>query len=289
MNDVMKNVLSAGAALAEMQVGFDRGRLWAAGAVLLLGLVTGWSMVSTTSALRSGRWRMAWTMSWRLMSWISTAVSAGFVVLALILHDNQWWLAQFPTFGPLRVVESIAPLVAGIQAALLFSPSDEPALEVSLATPRPFAWVLLERLALLLLLQTTVALVGNAAALAIVGHGDALVIMTRWLAPTLLLCGVGILVTMTLREVALSVLLVGGLWFAMLFFGDAMVIRWPYLWPIHLYLPLGRMIGSDQMLNRLLLCGVGIGLLTVSALRLNNSERLLLGENSAKSKKDVIA
>lgn len=289
MNDVMKNVLTTGAALAEVQVGFDRGRLWATGAVILLGLVTGWSMVSTTSALCSGRWRIAWTMSWRLTSWVSTGMSAGFVVLALILHDNSWWLAQFPTFAPLRVVESIVPLVAGIQAALLFSPSDEPALEVSLATPRPFAWVLLERLALLLLLQSTVALIGNAAALVIVGHGDVAAVMTRWLAPTLLLCGVGIMVTLTTREMALSALLVGGLWFGMLFFGDAMVIRWPYLWPIHLYLPLGRMNGSDQLLNRLLLSGAGIGLITISAYRLRNSEHLLLGENAAKSKKDEIA
>ena len=55
--------------------------------------------------------------------------------------------------------EVVIPLIAGLHAALLFAPDDEPALELLLAAPRPPVYLIYERLAALIGLQGGLALV----------------------------------------------------------------------------------------------------------------------------------
>ena len=100
----------------------------------VMGLVVAWSLARagryafTHPGVFSGRPAL------RAASWIPAAIGAGIVGLAFLRGQEQFMWVDLP-----RVLGTMLVPIAALQAALLFSPEDEPALEVALASPRPLA------------------------------------------------------------------------------------------------------------------------------------------------------
>jgi len=66
------------------------------------------------------------------------------------------------------------------------------------------------------------------------------------------------------------------LWCGMLLGGDALIVRWPFLWPIHIYLQPQSMLHTVYALNRAGLMLAGLAL-TAMAARLTRDEERMLG------------
>jgi hypothetical protein len=173
-----------------------------------------------------------------------------------------------------RVVETIVPLLGAVQAAFLFSPEDEPALEVTLAAQRPIAWTMLERLAWLFALQGSVALIGSAAAAGLTGESLSVAVI-RWLAPLLIFVGLAVCLTLLTRQPAMSIGLLIVVWCGLLLASEQLIALWPFLWPIGVYLQPDR---PDYALNRLFLILLGLWLIRLALTYfIRDEERVLLG------------
>jgi hypothetical protein len=107
------------------------------------------------------RWPLAWRISLKLIgrrAAIVMAATLGLFLLLNLLPDAFW---QVGMLRPARLAETIVPLVIGLQVAFLFSPEDEPGLEVLATAARPLAWIPLERVLLLFLELGSVAIVAS--------------------------------------------------------------------------------------------------------------------------------
>jgi hypothetical protein len=246
--------------------------MWVLLPLLLLGAA--WAIV------KAGR--AAWPLRRRPFSWPYSLrrlgpvlfMSNAVLVVVLILFDVT---GNMPMLNRLRVVETFVPLLVALHAAYLFSPEDEPLLELTLAAPRRLAWTVGERLALLLGGHGAFALIAGLAAAHLTGELP-LLSLVRWLPPTLLLAGVALALTLSRRQAMFSVGLVILLWFGMLWGGDGMTGRWPFLWPLHFFLQPDHALYG---LNRLWLALVGANLLALAATYLlRDEERVLLGIRS---------
>lgn len=185
-----------------------------------------------------------------------------------------------------RLIATIVPLFAGLQAAALFSPEDEPALEVTLACPRPLAWTILERLAALLGVQGGLALVGSL--LINVPLGEAVgVAVLRWLPAMVCLAGVALCLTLNSRQAVFSAGATVLVWFGFAWGGDRLVEVWPVLWPLHLFLQPEH---PFFWLNRGVLTLLGLNLLAFAVTYLiRDEERLLFGDSRAPGRKGAPA
>ena len=243
----------------------------------LVGLL---SLLGLGLALRGGlslrrhraaglRLSLTWAHSLRLIGWGPLVISAGLV--GLVCYAAQ---SRFLPLKPAEAIALVLPLVAALQAAFLCSPEDEPALEVMLATPRPPAWTLFERLSLLFAMQGGLGLAAALLTAPLTGEPGAAAI-GRWLPLIFFLSGVAVYLTLTTRRALFGVLGACLLWITTAFFGEFLVERWPAAWPLHLYLQPDQ---ADYPMNRLFIAGLGLTLLGLAAAyRLNDPERLLLG------------
>ena len=109
-------------------------------ALLSMGLlsVLAWSGWRGAESFRRQPRGWSWRISLRLSGWWPVAASAVLVGLAVVFPGRD-----ATPLSAARCVETIVPLLAGVQAAFLFSPEDEPGLEVTLACRRPLAWTTL--------------------------------------------------------------------------------------------------------------------------------------------------
>ncbi len=265
----------------------DVSRPWARTLVVLfLALIAGTTGRAGVNLLRTQplaqTWRQfTWRYSWRVVGWWPLALSG--LILTMVLTNEETPIANdnlslaFTAFG---VVAAIVPLMTGMQAAMLFAPDDEPGLEVQLAAPRPLTWLVWERLTWILLGQGIIGLVGMLVAREVAGVDEALWIsLARWLVPLITLAGVGLFITLMSRQTAFGVAMTGVLWFALLAFGDGLVARWPFLWPIHLYLSPTTFPLADYALNRGVVLLAGLGFFLMALHQLRDEERVLLGTN----------
>ena len=201
------------------------------------------------------------------------------LVTLLVVFDVT---GNMPMLNRLRVVETFVPLIVALHAAYLFSPEDEPILELTLAAPRRLSWTVAERLALLLGGHGLIALIAGLAA-ARLTHESPLMSIVRWLPPTLLRAGLGLSLTLSRRQAVLSVGLSILVWFGMLWGGDGMVGRWPFLWPLHFFLQPDHPLYG---LNRAWLALAGVNLLILSATYLlRDQEHVLLGARTVAAKR----
>jgi hypothetical protein len=220
--------------------------------------------------------RIAWKTNLRLVGWNSAVGSALAVALGLVLTNSLWGTSSFTPLT-LRVVETIVPLVTGLQAAFLLSPEDEAPLELLLSCPRPLALVLLERLVMLMILQGSVALTGNLATLLLQEDEGLLLTITRWFAPCLCLSGVALFTTQLTRQGSFGALLETLMWGGMLFGGDGLLRRWPFLWPLHVFLQPHHVGSIVYMLNRATLISIGLILAALALYLSRDEERMMIG------------
>ncbi len=219
-------------------------------------------------------WPVAWRASARLIGWLPSVSSAVAIALGLALAASTWRREGFPS-PTVRVVEVIVPLIFGLQAAFLLSPDSEPPLELLLACPRPLAWALLERLAVLVVLLGCVALAGNFASLTLPEAERLSLALVRWLAACAFIGGVALFTTQLTRQGVFGALLATLLWSGMLFGGDSLLTGWSFLWPLHVYLQPGGVAPSVYLLNRATLFLAGAGLTALSLHLLGDEERVL--------------
>lgn len=222
------------------------------------------------------RWHLAPRTSVRLIGWLPVAGSAVAVALLLTLNATLWRGQSAPLLPTARVVETFVPLVVGLHAAFLLSAEDEPSLELLLACPRPLAWALLERVAVMAAQQGSVALGGSLVGLALPGAEGSHLAIARWLTPCAWFGGVALFTTQLTRQGVFGALLVMLLWGGTFFGGDALLTRWPFLWPLHAYLQPEAVAPNTYVLNRsgLILAGF---ILTALAARLTRDEERMLG------------
>ncbi len=236
-------------------------------------------------------WHTRVGLHWRIAlrsSWIPVLIS-GMVILPLVLltNDNVNPDDPFAWEQASRVIETIIPLAMGIQAALLFSPADEPAIEIQLASPRTIAWVLIERLLVVMGTQTLIALTGIIIVNMRFDNIDPAISLIRWIAPALLLSGVGVFTTIRSQQMMFGMVVAGAVWFGMLFFSvlflpGTMIFYplnyiQPFLWIINPYLQPEHLPMYGYWLNRLCVSAFGIVLLALSIRSLRDEEHILTG------------
>jgi hypothetical protein len=284
----------AGAALVLSQISrdfsltLDQTRPFAQIVAVLLVVTALWGLlIAARSFVRRPR-QVAWHLSFHLMGWLALLVSAtGVVVLSLAEAS-----ASVPIAGTARAVEVVVPVVLAVQAALIFSPDDEPGLEVLLACSRPAPWLLLERVAVLFLAQGSVALAGIALCRLLDPTLDVRLMMARWLPPAVLLSGIGVYLTLRSRVAAFGATITGAIWFVFVFFGAALLPGTPTFWPLTLIQPFiwafnpflqpGDLPSGDYWLNRLIVTALGVGLLMLAAHWMGDEEQLLLDGHKRK-------
>ncbi len=252
-------------------------------ALLLLGGLL-WSAGNAVIVIHHQSARIAWKTALRTVSRVGLAISAGFIFLLVVSNTPEF--SSVPWARKARIVELIVPLAMAVQAALAFSPDDEPGLEILLACPRPIAWVLLERFAALFLAQAGIALAGIALTTQFINDVDLPLLLIRWLPSALLLSGIAVYVTQRTRVAAFGVITAGLIWIAGVFYGNALLpgipsLRpfsyiQPLLWLIHPYLEPGILTTGDYWLNRFCVTALGINLFALAILMLRDEEYLLL-------------
>jgi hypothetical protein len=131
--------------------------------------------------------------------------------------------------------------------------------------------------------------------MSITGERDLLLEAARWIPASLMFSGIAIYVTLSARLPALSVAVVGILWFAFKFLGGALLPGLPSMWPlnlvqpfawgIHPYLQPGDLPLADWWLNRVLVTAIGIILIMLAVRLLRDEERVLL--SGAKTKRQT--
>ncbi|MEQ8674277.1 MAG: hypothetical protein RLP44_11080 [Aggregatilineales bacterium] len=247
-----------------------------------------WEIVYLLRTASKDRFSLAWRVPLRSL-WLPTLLMAGAVIFLTYLSDNTSGdsLYQLPWEHTSRIVETIVPLAVGSLSALMFSPTDEPAIEVQLACPRPIAWVLIERLMLVILAGTMVALMGIVFAGLRFGELDTGIALIRWIPPSLFLSSVGVFTTIKSHQIMLGVAIVGAVWFGtvifQIFFLPGLVIFYPlnyiqpFLWVINPYLQPDYLPMSAYWLNRLCVLAFGITLLALSVRSLRDEEHILTG------------
>jgi hypothetical protein len=217
----------------------------------------------------NGRHALALCTSLRLVGWLPTVLCALGVLLLWLLNATTWREGT-PLVSTVRVVEVIVPLAAGIQAAFLLSPEDEPCLELLLAYPRPIRCALLERIWVMAALTGSIALPGS-----LIQPEDVVLALVRWVSPAAWFCGIAVFTALLTRQGTFGALLVTLLWGGTLFGGDALLARWPHLWPLHAYLRPGDVLSAVYALNRGVLILVGLLLTALAAHLAGDPERML--------------
>lgn len=233
---------------------------------------------------------IAWRASLRAVGWVGLVASTG---LMLLLISETQAVGTIPWAEKSRIVELIIPLVMAAQAALIFSPDDEPALEVLLACPRRVSWILIERLLVLALVQSGIALVGTALSIHFVPGQDPLIMIVRWIPPTAFLTSIAVYTTIRSRVATFGATVTGLVWFVFAFFGNSLLpggmTFWPlnyllpFLWIINPYLQPSSLTLTDYGLNRICVLLLGANLIALSVYMLGDEERILLGTRKSSS------
>lgn len=250
---------------------------------LALMLSAGWSAVTAVMFGWKQRGCFTWQASWRALIW----PLIGGAILGMSVFSLSGGQDAMPWYDRQRAVELALPLVTGIHCALAFAPEDEPGLEVLLACPRPPAWTLLERLAVIWSVFGVIGLAGALVNVLVVPGQAGGMALLRWIPPAALLSGIGAYTTLRTRVAAFGAAITAIIWFVFVFFGNALLpgvpmiaplnYLTPLFWPIHPYLQPDDLSIGDYALNRVCVLLVGAGLVGLAVRELRDSERVLLG------------
>lgn len=203
---------------------------------------------------------------------VSALVLGAFFVLQVLVPNRTG--TQDLTY-PRRAVETIAPLLFAVQAAFVFSPDNEPTLELLLACPASLLCLFRERVFLVAGMHLVVALAATLTFTAVWGAENLALALVRWLAAGIALAGVAVFTAQITRQGVFGTLLATLLWAASLYGGDKLLKAWKWFWPFHVYLQPGKFGLGIYLLNRLALVGIGLGLFLLTMKFLGDEDRLL--------------
>jgi hypothetical protein len=205
----------------------------------------------------------------------AVAMGLGLALVASAPPEAQTW-------PPVRIVEAIVPLGVALQAAFILAPDSEAPLEMLCALRRPLDGILLNRMLTLLLMQFAAALAASAATMVLPDSESFFAVVARWLSPSLFVGGLSLFTVQLTRQGVFGALMTTLLWGGLLFGGDAMVARWPFTLPFHIFLQPASVSLADYVLNRCVLLIVGVGV-TLGALYLVRDEERVLGLRGGKT------
>lgn len=216
-------------------------------------------------------WRLAWKFSFRTTGWLLALIAGAllFARLVLALANSELGTSTFGSF------EIIVPLIAGLHAALLFAPDDEPALELLLAAPRPPAYLIYERVAALALLQLGLALALSLLTVIATPGTNLVDLVMVWLPPTVCIVGLCLLATLYARRMTFGVLTAIVLCVAMAFGRELILPMFPNLWFLIFYLDPRTVTADQYLINRLFLLVVGALAFGLVVYRMYDVEGLL--------------
>ncbi|MBL8115946.1 MAG: hypothetical protein JNJ78_00320 [Anaerolineae bacterium] len=217
------------------------------------------------------QWRFAWRFSFRATGWLMAFIGGWVVVGGLLINlSNERLLVD-----SLSSFDVVIPLFVGLNAALLFAPDDEPALEVLLAAPRPTPYLIYERVATLVIVQGGIGLILSVVASLTSTESNLAVIVLRWAAPAICMMGLCTLATLYSRRSAFGVLVAVVICAAMAV-GNAVILPvFPDLWFLIFYVQPQDVSGQQYLINRLFLTAVGMGAMLMVIYRLRDVEKLL--------------
>ncbi len=241
-----------------------------------------------------GRGQIPWRVVLRRVAWWPLLLNVVFsVVLYLIAPAID--LTFFYEHSLAQMIVIVGPLVIAVQTALLVAPNDEPGLEMVLACPRPFHWLFVERVAVVLAGQTLATLVVMFVAW-VLGEG-VLMAMGGWIASVLFLSGLAAFVSVRSRKATMGVLIALLAWLVLGAMSSnmgegllpAVPFDFPFPWPrplgliqplvwmAHPFLRPDSLTLADFCLNRVIVSALGLGLMALAVILLTDTERLLLG------------
>ena len=212
----------------------------------------------------------------KLTGWWPVAASALVLGAFFVLETLMRHAGGLPDLVyPRRAVETIAPLLFAVQAAFLFGPDNEAALELLISYPVPLPRLFLERLKLVAGMHVTLALVVTLV-FATAWPAESLALaLVRWLAAGIVLGGVAVFTTQVTRQGIFGILLATLLWAASLYGGDGILKKWPWFWPFHVYLQPEKFGLGIYLLNRLALVGIGVSIFLLALKFLGDEDRLM--------------
>ena len=210
----------------------------------------------------------------------------GSLALIMALLGASGSLKAFLNLEPEVVIGLAIPLIVGLQSALLFSPQDEPALEVIAACPRGVSWLILERWVGVCLGQFVFALAALIVSYLLVPGQDLTIMVARWLPPAVLFSGLAIFITIRSRVAAFGLVMTTVLWFIFVGFGDLLLpgalplffplnYIQPFLWGIHPYVQPNDLSEMGYWINRLCVSALGLALIFSAVDGLRDEEQLL--------------
>lgn len=246
-----------------------------------------------------------WHVALRRAGWRTPLISMVIsMVLYLVMPVID--LTYFYERSLAQAVVMVVPLVAAIQTAILVSPADEPGLEILLACPRPFHWLYIERAVTVIAGQAVAALAMSAIAVWALGEQHTPAALTGWLASTIFLSGVAAFISVCSRRASLGALITLLVW---LVFGVGAIggvllpvvplesgwlwpsplhLIQPYIWMVQPFLRPDALTNADFVLNRVIIGGLGLGLLALAMVLMMRAERVLLsraGKHESKGRK----
>lgn len=224
-------------------------------------------------------WHFAWKFSFRATGLLLAFIAGALLFARLVIALAHLELAE-STFSSFEVV---IPFIVGLHAALLFAPDDEPALELLLASPRPPAYLIYERLAALIALQGGLALVLSVltalttSSMGVVGsHAVNLFdLVIVWLPPSVCIVGLCLLATLYSRRTAFGVLTAIAICVAMALGREVILPMFPDLWFMIFYLDPRTVTTEQYFVNRMFLLVIGIVAVALVLYRMRDEEKLL--------------
>jgi pimeloyl-ACP methyl ester carboxylesterase len=252
----------------------------------------------------AARRRIPWRVTLRQVGWRPLVLS-GVLSVTLYMIMPAIDLTFFYERSLAQVIVIVGPLVMAIQTAFLVAPDDEPALELMLACPHPFHWLAIERVAIGLAGQSLVALGVMLIGAWELGAAHILLAMAGWIASVLLLSGLVAFVSAHTQRAMPGVLIGLLAWFVLGAAGSdrfevllpavplgfpppwprPLGLIQPLLWTMHPFLSPGSLTRADFFLNRVIVSGLGLGLMALAMVLLANTERLLLGEHTGEQRR----
>jgi hypothetical protein len=217
---------------------------------------------------------MALRSNVKLIGWLPIAGSGLAVAILFVLNALICPAPDSALLPIARTAEVIIPLAVGLQAAFLLSPEDEEPLELLLSYSRPLSQTLLERLSIMAVLQGGVAMSGTLLGQALAAERFALA-AARWIAPAGFIGGAALYATIATRKGTWGALTGTILWGGTLVGGRALLVRWPWLWPLHVYLQPGDVPPARYAVNRIVLTLVGTALAWLATRLTRDGEHML--------------
>ena len=229
-------------------------------------------MATLNSVTPTTIWPVDWRVSLRRTGWWLPLLSAIMIGGGFGLF---WQRQTAVSWHPLRVVEAVLPLSFAIQAAFALAPDSDPALELLSSYKRPLSLIALERFLVALVLQGSVGVAATVVGVALFDAGALQAGVLRWLPPTLFFGGTIFLTVQLTKQGTQGALMAILLWGGLFFGGDAAMLRWPSLQPIHAFLQPETIAPSVYLENRIALIVVGFFCIVSGLWLLRDEERTL--------------